>query len=315
MEIRKADISDIPNIISLLKMSLGESLMPKTEKYWEWKHVKNPFGTSPVLLACEGERIVGVRAFMKWRWQNKSEIITAIRAVDTATHPEHQGKGIFKKLTLKLLEQCEAEKADLVFNTPNAKSKPGYLKMGWKEAGKFPLQLGVKKPLRLLQNKLFKSLSTEFKELNNDFYNVELAINQFNISKVESTNHVFTDYTKDYLRWRYVDIPMIKYYGLGSDNLLIIFRLKQSGLGVELRIADVLGDKQSVGEVLNEIVKSVDFDYMSISSFSGLSLPLFLKKNGDFGPDVTIRSLYRKEIDDFINFKNWTPSTGDLEVF
>src|SRR5688572_13844447 len=100
MQIREATELDIPIIVDLLKLSLGESLMPKSEAYWRWKHVENPFGASPVLLCFEDDMLIGVRAFMRWQWFHNGKIQTAVRAVDTATHPAHQGKGIFKKLTL-----------------------------------------------------------------------------------------------------------------------------------------------------------------------------------------------------------------------
>src|SRR5688572_23337100 len=106
MDIREATDSDIPEIIALLKISLGESLMPKSERYWRWKHIENPFGRSPVILCWDEGKLVGVRAFMRWEWISEGQLYRAVRAVDTATHPDYQGKGIFKKLTLSLVESC-----------------------------------------------------------------------------------------------------------------------------------------------------------------------------------------------------------------
>ena len=97
MDIRAAQPQDTPAIIEILKKSLGESLIPITENLWSWKHEQNPFGKSFVLLALENAELIGVRAFMRWRWQWNGKEFEAIRAVDTATHPDHQGKGIFKK--------------------------------------------------------------------------------------------------------------------------------------------------------------------------------------------------------------------------
>src|SRR5688500_12323348 len=117
MEIREATEADIPAIVALLKISLGENLMPKSDRYWRWKHLENPFGPSPVLLCWEGGNLIGVRAFMRWRWMWEQKNYHAVRAVDTATHPGHQGKGIFKRLTLSLVERCRHED-HFVFNTP-----------------------------------------------------------------------------------------------------------------------------------------------------------------------------------------------------
>jgi hypothetical protein len=38
-------------IVELLKIALGESLMPKSVKFWNWKHNENPFGKSKIILA------------------------------------------------------------------------------------------------------------------------------------------------------------------------------------------------------------------------------------------------------------------------
>ena len=135
MQIREADHSDIPEILGVLKASLGETSSKKTEEVWRFKHIENPFGESLVLVAEEDNKIIGVRAFMRWEWQRGEEVYSAFRAVDTATHPGHQGKGVFKKLTLKALEIGGKRGDHFVFNTPNSQSKPGYLKMGWNEVG------------------------------------------------------------------------------------------------------------------------------------------------------------------------------------
>ena len=75
MTIRASTEADVPRIIELLKSSLGETLMPKSEAFWRWKHWENPFGKSPVLLAFENETLIGVRAFMKWEWRYDNKII------------------------------------------------------------------------------------------------------------------------------------------------------------------------------------------------------------------------------------------------
>ena len=64
--------------------------------------------------------------------------VEAVRAVDTATHPDYQGRGIFTRLTLRRSTSCAPTASTFVFNTPNDQSRPGYLKMGWHEVGRAP---------------------------------------------------------------------------------------------------------------------------------------------------------------------------------
>lgn len=119
---------DVSEIIYLLRTSLSDN---HTEEGFLWKHYYNPFGQSYGRVACDNDNIVGVRMFMFWEFRKGQQIIKAIRPVDTITHPDYRGRGIFKKLTLEGLEECSGN-YDLVFNTPNENSLPGYIKMGWK---------------------------------------------------------------------------------------------------------------------------------------------------------------------------------------
>ncbi len=64
-----------------------------------------------------------------------------MRAVDTATDPDFQGAGIFRRLTLHALDALPALGVEFVFNTPNDKSLPGYLKIGWKVIGRAPVRV------------------------------------------------------------------------------------------------------------------------------------------------------------------------------
>ncbi len=78
------------------------------------------------------------RALMRWEFVRGGVVLRAVRAVDTATDPEYQGRGLFRSLTMHGLEHVRAEGVDFVFNTPNTQSRPGYLKMGWREVGRLP---------------------------------------------------------------------------------------------------------------------------------------------------------------------------------
>jgi GNAT superfamily N-acetyltransferase len=135
--IRVATQEDVPEMLDVMRLSLGETpLLRRTPELFAWKHFENPFGESLILAAEEGGRMVGLRAFMRWELETpRGEKVRCVRAVDTATHPDFQGRGIFRELTLTAVEAARAEGIDLIFNTPNEKSAPGYLKMGWREVG------------------------------------------------------------------------------------------------------------------------------------------------------------------------------------
>ena len=148
--VRPFAADDLPRVLDLLEASLGGGPAGRRQpELFRWKHLENPFGPSFMLVAEHEGRLVGLRAFMRWRFTAFGDRLEAARAVDTATHPDYQGMGIFTRLTLALLEVIDGH-VDLVFNTPNAKSGPGYLKMGWSEVGRLPVAVRPRRPLRLL---------------------------------------------------------------------------------------------------------------------------------------------------------------------
>lgn len=134
---------DLAPTLEMLRLALGETpLLSRTPEWFGWKHFDNPFGRSILVVAESDNRIVGLRAFMRWELATPSGgTLRCVRAVDTATHPDHQRQGIFRKLTLESLERAAADGVDLVFNTPNPRSGAGYLKMGWADVGEIDIMV------------------------------------------------------------------------------------------------------------------------------------------------------------------------------
>lgn len=327
MEIREAAESDIPIIVDLLKSSLGEGLMPKSTNYWRWKHLDNPFGRSPVLLCLEHDRLIGVRAFMRWEWRNNGQTYRALRAVDTATHPEHQGKGIFKKLTLSLIDYCNQHGDHFIFNTPNQKSRPGYLKMGWLEAGRLPIRIDPSRPFSMLYN----CLSNKVKEIDQNG-GVENFLKHPGLESLlkqhcQQKKSIVTSVSADYLKWRYGKVPVASYVAIGEEHGneltgLIIGRIKQTRFGRELRITDCFFgtniDAKKMQIAFKAFKASWKIDYVTLSgtlSTNAVKLLSLFNFTASVGPIVTIRSLQLANLGPFSNFRDWSPSIGDLELF
>lgn len=329
MEIRKGTEQDIPSIVALLRESLGEDLMPKSEEYWRWKHVVNPFGPSPVLLAFDDSKLVGVRAFMRWQWRYDERFFESVRAVDTATHPDYQGRGIFKKLTLAMLDYCKNEEWHFVFNTPNKKSKPGYLKMGWQEAGKLPIQIQLFRPLsmtlRIAGLKRAQKVEPDDNSVSKYLQHPGIE-NLLRRDYKRNKKSVVTAHSLPSLSWRYRDVTVAQYgaFKLEKNNelhALIFYRIKPSHIGREMRITDVFMDpdvnKKRIYESILEKVKIHQADYVTISGMSAdLNRAGLLNwKKLPVGPMVTIRNITYDATDILDKFKVWNPSVGDLELF
>ena len=127
-------------MLALLRLTLGKKPDDPYERFFGWKHRENPFGTSPAWVAEADGQVVGYRTFLRWEFEAAGRpALRAVRAVDTATHPAYQGRGIFQRLTLQALTELADDGVDLVFNTPNDQSRPGYLKMGWTVVERLPV--------------------------------------------------------------------------------------------------------------------------------------------------------------------------------
>lgn len=299
VDFRLAEDSDTPAIVHLLKTSLGESLLPKSEAFWRWKHEQNPFGRSPVLLACQESEVLGVRAFLQWQWCSGQETYRALRAVDTAVHPRAQGKGLFTRLTRYLLAECQQQGYDLVFNTPNANSLPGYLKMGWVRAGRMPLTV---RPLFRWPGKKWVLASAQG------------ALDQFQGwgGVVHEGSALVTPASRDFFHWRYVAVPGIPYFGWCDDtgHHLFFFRMKEHTYFTELRVVDVVTDRpaalaQAWRSFYRQLPVPRPVSWVTLAG-GWPRLPL--------GPLRTLRAL--RDPIDLVGFqKKWRPSLGDIELF
>jgi GNAT superfamily N-acetyltransferase len=331
MIIRPAHANELTAIIQLMKSSLGESMIPKSEKLWQWKHEENPFGASYVLVAEEYGELIGLRAFMQWRWQWKDKTYKAIRAVDTATHPAHQGKGIFKKLTLQQLELCKADGVDFVFNTPNKQSRPGYLKMGWEQQGRMPLKLKLLRPINLVLEKFRKKPNKTIQRFIDPTPEVDWSVVLLLTDKIvnPTVQSIFTPINKDYIKWRYADNPLFNYTFFTNGSDYIAFgRIKQQGQLNELRITDFTPLKSFTRHAKNNFYKQVSAfckeHHIHFVSISGQPYQFYKEWFGwmgiipvkNLGPIVTLRNINADEIfPQLMQQENWFYSLGDMELF
>src|SRR5690606_7881140 len=79
LHVRRATPQDEPALLELLRASMGEEAVAWSSAYWRWKHDANPFGPSPVLVAEDAGRLVGLRAFMRWAWRSGGAVAPALR--------------------------------------------------------------------------------------------------------------------------------------------------------------------------------------------------------------------------------------------
>lgn len=313
MTIKEAGPNDVPEIIKVLKASLGKKEVPFSEKIWNYKHLDNPFGKSIVLIAVEDKNVIGVRAFMRWQWHKEDNILSCFRAVDTATHPNHQGKGVFKKLTLAAVELAKEEGGAFIFNTPNEKSRPGYLKMGWEIAGKISVGLS---PALYSFWKIKKNIPAYEVHYQTSVQKIDDLCTGWN--KELNRGNLYTEKSASYLKWRYEDNPLQEYEVLATANFYLAGYIKKRKGFKELRIVECIYNDRANHKELNEKIKQWSLKFgAQVISFSPLLGKLILPSlKGKLGPLLTVRNLNLSKADEkYFSIEKWTFSLGDLELF
>lgn len=329
-------------LFELLRLALGErQTVRRDQAFWAWKHEQNPFGPSLAAVAEEQGLLVGLRTFLRWQWRVENQLFQSIRAVDTATHPEHQRKGIFSKLTRAVLEQAQGN-ADFVFNTPNSNSLPGYLKMGWRKVGILPLYLKVLAPIDFVLGlgKTFlpgrdagvdvdqiigTRLPTAKEWLN---VHAQEVAGLLDADRKLRGSGFSTARSADFLQWRYAAHPSIDYHVVAScsagelQGLLCCRANQRKGLR-EVMITDLLlrqADSGLVRRMVATLSGVARADYL-IAHFGPGSAHLSLLRQCGFrqvprqGIDFTVRDLGVSVQPDPFVLSNWSLCLGDLELF
>jgi GNAT superfamily N-acetyltransferase len=307
--IRAATAADRPHIFELMRASIGWDDDPRLTALFAWKHDTNPFGPSPAWVAVAGERIIGFRTFMRWEFVLDGHIVRAVRAVDTATHPDHQGRGIFRQLTLTGLDALQADGVDMVFNTPNDQSRPGYLKMGWHVVGRLPL---VMRPSRLASIARLRGARVPAERWSMPTSMGEPPRFPARAAGVDAGGLV-TNRRDAYLEWRYGLEPLAyRVLALEDDtDALAVFRLRRRGSAVEAAVAELFATHRSQRrELLRAVARLDGVDYAAALSRNALAhRALSLRR---IGPILTARSISGFEIPPL---PGWQLALGDVELF
>jgi len=319
--VRRADAHDFPGILQLARRALGWT--DDDARFLEWKHLENPFGASPMWVALDGERIVGFRTFLRWQFVTPNgAIVDAVRAVDTATDPDHQGRGIFTQLTREALAELPDDGVSLVFNTPNEKSLPGYLKMGWRELGRVSV---VVQPTSLRFPRVIATarrpagrwpLPTDAgDDPESAFADADglaaLLANQ------PPAQGLATRRSPAQLRWRYgleaLGYRVVRLGDTAADGLAV-FRRRRRGDAVEGVVCDVLapdGDPRAEADLLRRVRRAADADYLLRVDRRAVTRGPFVRLPR-VGPVLACRTLGTASAPDL---SGWALTMGDVELF
>lgn len=324
LTIREAADEDLPAVLELLQASLGWVPDDDYARFYAWKHHRSPFGRSPAWVAVDPEaddRVVGFRTFMRWRFRWGDVAVEAVRAVDTATHPDYQGRGIFSRLTRHALDALRQDGVGFVFNTPNERSRPGYLKMGWQLVGRLPVAASVRSPVSLARLARARTPADKWSVATGagtsvpDLLADGPALDHL-LAPTASDGRLRTERTAGYLAWRY-GFPSLHYRAMaapeGPAEGLVIFRLRRRGGALEAAICETLvpvGDRRQGPRLVRRVLRETRADH-AVQIAPASPTRGLLPVPGQ-GPTLVWRDLNETILP---TAGQWNLSLGDIELF
>lgn len=335
IEFRPYEGADELAVLALQRIALGGGPTGnRTEQFFRWKHLHGPFGRSFLFVAKDGERIVGLRSFMRWEFFSGDKVLSAVRAVDTATHPEYQRRGIFAQLNRTALEVLRDE-VDFVFNTPNQKTLPGDLKMGWKVVGKLPVAIRVCNPVHvaLSLRHLRSSNVSEGRRpgihapsADEALQNREAVVSLLKEAEVPDYG-IATRRDLAYVQWRYAQAPQLDYRCVSEEDEgmltgLAFFRVRPRRGLWESTVGDVFvraGDRRTARRLLANVRRAAAVDHLTCMSPARSTSAAASRASGFIrmprGVLFLVNPLLGRTRPDPTDLRSWALSLGDVEVF
>ena len=325
LDVRATTDDDLPAVLDLLQASLGWVPDDAYARFFAWKHRESPFGPSPAWVAIDPDadgRIVGFRTFSRWRFERGGETVPAVRAVDTATHPDYQGRGIFTMLTRRALDELRDDRVAFVFNTPNDSSRPGYMKMGWRLVERLPVAATPRSPLSLARLARARTPADKWSAPTDAGVPVvELLADEAGVGDLLAAarpgdGRLRTERTAAYLGWRY-GFPPLHYRAVvapgGVAEGAVIFRLRRRGAALEAAVCEQIvpaGDDRTAGALVRGLLRATGADHAVQIGRARPSRGL-LPVPGQ-GPTLVWRDLVETTMPEA---DRWGLGLGDIELF
>ena len=112
--------------------------------YLRWLYAENPAGAVVAFNAWEDDHLVAHYACVPVRVRLDGDTVQGLLSLNTATHPDYQGRGLFTRLADMTYAAGTAEGARLVYGVANANSTPGFVrKLGFTLVSPLQSRVGV----------------------------------------------------------------------------------------------------------------------------------------------------------------------------
>jgi len=308
----------IDKITGLFKLSFKQEM---DESYWRWRFENNPVSDEIfIAYATDQGKLVAYYAVSPVKIQNTHGKYVKIALSNmTMTHPDYQGKGLFKTLASKLFDQLKQKGVSGVFGFANSNSHYGFRKnLGWTDIAYLNLFT--------LTNEAFRGFLLK-QSLPID-YSIHSTL-KFDLSILQDLIRVEKDCIHSHIGaseydWRFNKIPNNSYSYLEAKlNNRIIGHLVFKNYGNDLDLMEYWygsNDVISKNELLPHLIHYLNQNYSgNIHFWSNLhsNEHLVLEKFGF--QEKEFNSYFGfipfEEDQDFLDIKNWHYRFTESDIF
>lgn len=322
--------------------------------YLDWEYLRNPDGKVILFVAEKLSELYSQYIILPRKYFANNEVLNGSLSVNTLTHPDARGQGLFPKLAELTYDEAKRQNIQITVGFPNPVSSPVFRsKLNFSTLGYLPFYVKILKPLNVLKKYFSKGNLKRGEEQQIEFPNSEnrdgFTIDLFDPEKDASDFEKFHQkFLKDkkyctlrdlaYIKWRYLDIPLRNYriYKITKEGIikaLIVFRITEFyGLKtvsiLELMKYDEPESEKSAGILLRWLSGQARTHHLDLimMAFQDLSTGKITPSKHGFLPvpakflpqplEFILRiHLEKTNIRGILDFKNWYLSLGDLDTF
>jgi len=145
MDITRANYDDktLLEYIELFKITFPNA-KKYTIEYLKWLYIENPEGQVIGFNAYDSNRLVAHYACIPVKFMVKGTIQKGLLSLNTATHPQYWGKGLFTYLANKTYDFAKQEGYNFVYGVSNANSTYGFInKLGFQLVKQLDVNIGI----------------------------------------------------------------------------------------------------------------------------------------------------------------------------
>jgi GNAT superfamily N-acetyltransferase len=268
----------------------------------EHRYLQNPIDELFMFVAIDHGKIVANYSVTPNYLQYNGRRIKSALSLNTMTHPEYVGRGLFVELASMLYDELRKQGYWMVYGFPNYISNRTFCsKLGWRDIYEIPtLELVIDNPIGFDRSNVFMA---------SDYAISPTLEKRIHVSKTEM-----------YLHWRYQSKPYTQYYCIKTQSgSWAVYKYYQNMVNiVELHVNNDTDLVDLIG-FISEMVINEGLEKMTVWSEVNSKTHLGLEKLGFrnrypityFGACV----LNESENIDIWDYRNWSIQMGDDNVY